>query len=285
MVDDFVTLLGSNRVLTRFNFRIHKLDDFVGIDINHMIVVIIARQLKDRVAGLKIMPLNEARGFELCQHAIYSGQANIITRIPQTLINVFCTEVRSLIGRFAQNRENIEPWKRYFEARTLKVDVLITHKISSKTGNRVMMPAAPSTEKAIVVYRTRLIIGLSLILSTVTLSGCSGIGFPGVYLINIDQGNIVEQDMVDQLKPDMTRRQVRFLLGTPIVEDTFNNDRWDYIRVVRRGNDTLLRRRLTVVFEDDVLVDVEGDYVSENWPEPDPEEPAEESGESSEEIS
>ena len=147
------------------------------------------------------------------------------------------------------------------------------------------MPAAPSTGKAIVLYRTRLIIGLSLLLSTVTLSGCSGIGFPGVYLINIDQGNIVEQDMVDQLKPDMTRRQVRFLLGTPIVEDTFNNDRWDYIRVVRRGNDTLLRRRLTVVFEDDVLVDVEGDYVSENWPETDPEEPAEDSGESSEEIS
>lgn len=135
------------------------------------------------------------------------------------------------------------------------------------------------------LYRTRLIIGLSLLLSTVTLSGCSGIGFPGVYLINIDQGNIVEQDMVDQLKPDMTRRQVRFLLGTPIVEDTFNNDRWDYIRVVRRGNDTLLRRRLTVVFEDDVLVDVEGDYVSENWPEADPEEPAADSGESSEEIS
>lgn len=146
------------------------------------------------------------------------------------------------------------------------------------------MPAAPSTGKAIVVYRTRLIIGLSLLLSTVTLSGCSGIGFPGVYLINIDQGNIVEQDMVDQLKPDMTRRQVRFLLGTPIVEDTFNNHRWDYIRVVRRGSDTLLRRRLTVVFEDDVLVDVEGDYVSENWPEPDPEDPAEDAEESSDEV-
>lgn len=135
------------------------------------------------------------------------------------------------------------------------------------------------------VYRTRLIIGLSLLLSTVTLSGCSGIGFPGVYLINIDQGNIVEQDMVDQLKPDMTRRQVRFLLGTPIVEDTFNNDRWDYIRVVRRGNDNLLRRRLTVIFEDDVLVDVEGDYVSENWPEADPEETSDNSEESSEEVS
>ncbi len=135
-------------------------------------------------------------------------------------------------------------------------------------------------------YRTHLIIGLSLILSTVTLSGCSGIGFPGVYLVNIDQGNIVDQDMVDQLKPEMTRRQVRFLLGTPLVEDTFNNDRWDYLRVVRRGNDTLLRRKLTVVFEDDVLVDVVGDFVSENWPEPNPEVSTEEdSQESTEEAS
>ena len=135
------------------------------------------------------------------------------------------------------------------------------------------------------VYRTRLIIGLSLILSTVTLSGCSGIGFPGVYLVNIDQGNIVDQDMVDQLKPEMTRRQVRFLLGTPLVEDTFNNDRWDYLRVVRRGNDTLLRRKLTVVFEDDVLVDVVGDFVSENWPEPNPEVSTEDSQESTEQAS
>lgn len=136
------------------------------------------------------------------------------------------------------------------------------------------MPAVVLTGKAIVVYRTRLIILLSLLVPTLALSGCNNIGFPGVYLINIDQGNIVDQEMVDQLKPEMTRRQVRFLLGTPIVEDTFNNDRWDYIRLVRRGNDTLLRRRLTVVFENDVLVDVEGDLVGENWPEPDPVESA-----------
>lgn len=135
------------------------------------------------------------------------------------------------------------------------------------------------------VSRTRLIIALSLLMSMFTLSGCSGIGFPGVYLVNIDQGNIVDQDMVDQLKPEMTRRQVRFLLGTPIVEDTFNNDRWDYIRVVRRGEDTLLKRRLTVVFENDVLVDVEGDYVGENWPEPDVDEAVEDSEETMEALS
>lgn len=112
---------------------------------------------------------------------------------------------------------------------------------------------------------------LSLMLSLTTVAGCSNIGFPGVYRINVDQGNIVDQDMVDQLKPEMTRRQVRFVLGTPIIEDTFNNDRWDYVRVLRRGDDTLFRTQLTVIFENDVLADVEGDLVSDNWPEPQPE--------------
>ena len=109
---------------------------------------------------------------------------------------------------------------------------------------------------------------LSLILSLTTVAGCSNIGFPGVYRINVDQGNIVDQDMVDQLKPEMTRRQVRFVLGTPIIEDTFNNDRWDYVRILRRGDDTLFRTQLTVIFENDVLANVEGDLVSDNWPEP-----------------
>ena len=112
---------------------------------------------------------------------------------------------------------------------------------------------------------------LSLLVSLTTVAGCSNIGFPGVYRINVDQGNIVDQDMVDQLKPEMTRRQVRFVLGTPIIEDTFNNDRWDYVRVLRRGDDVLFRTQLTVIFENDVLADVEGDLVSDNWPEPEAE--------------
>lgn len=112
---------------------------------------------------------------------------------------------------------------------------------------------------------------LACLLSLTTVAGCSNIGFPGVYRINVDQGNIVDQDMVDQLKPEMTRRQVRFVLGTPIIEDTFNNDRWDYVRVLRRGDDVLFRTQLTVIFENDVLADVEGDLVSDNWPEPEAE--------------
>ena len=92
---------------------------------------------------------------------------------------------------------------------------------------------------------------LSVILALV--AGCSSWGFPGVYRINVEQGNIVTQEMVDQLKPGMTRRQVRYILGTPLVEDSFNRGRWDYIYTLRNGDTLLLENRLTVFFEGDTL--------------------------------
>jgi len=108
--------------------------------------------------------------------------------------------------------------------------------------------ATPSKE--VKVHPMRILL-LSLALTCV--AGCSSWGFPGVYRINVEQGNIVTQEMVDQLKPGMTRRQVRFILGTPLIEDSFNQDRWDYIYTLRNGNTTLFEKRLTVHFEGDKL--------------------------------
>ena len=92
-----------------------------------------------------------------------------------------------------------------------------------------------------------------LCLIFVALCGCGAIGFPGVYRINIEQGNIITQEMVDQLKPGMSRRQVRFILGTPLVEDSFNQERWDYAYVTRNGNKTLSKQQLTVHFDGESL--------------------------------
>ena len=89
--------------------------------------------------------------------------------------------------------------------------------------------------------------------------GCgSNFGFPGAYRIDVEQGNIVTEEMVEQLKPGMSRRQVRFVMGTPLVEDTFNPDRWDYHYVKRNGTKTLDENQLTVFFEGDALVNVTG---------------------------
>ncbi len=91
-------------------------------------------------------------------------------------------------------------------------------------------------------------------LSVTLLTGCGSWGFPGVYRINVEQGNIVTQEMIDQLKPGMTRRQVRYILGTPLVEDPFHSARWEYLYLLRNGNDTLREQRLTVYFEGDTLL-------------------------------
>jgi len=100
---------------------------------------------------------------------------------------------------------------------------------------------------------------LILSLSLALITGCSSWGFPGVYRINVEQGNIVTQEMVDQLKPGMSRRQVRYILGTPLVNDTFNQNRWDYTYILRNGRGIIEQSTLTVFFEGDNLVRIEGD--------------------------
>jgi outer membrane protein assembly factor BamE len=97
------------------------------------------------------------------------------------------------------------------------------------------------------------------------LSACSFVGFPGVYRIDVEQGNIVTEEMAEQLRPGMSRRQVRFILGTPLIEDTFNQDRWDYVYVKRNGQNILEESRLTVEFDGDSLLSVSGDQLPPGW--------------------
>ena len=76
------------------------------------------------------------------------------------------------------------------------------------------------------------------------LVGCNSIGsmdFPGVYKIAIPQGNIITQDMVDQLRPGMSKRQVIFVMGTPLVRDPFFQDRWDYVYSFQPGGGSGVR--------------------------------------------
>lgn len=96
------------------------------------------------------------------------------------------------------------------------------------------------------------------LLILISLGGCGAVGFPGVYKINIEQGNIVTQEMVDQLKPGMSRRQVRFIMGTPLIEDSFNQDRWDYTYTTRNGLKVISEEQVTVIFEGDSLAEING---------------------------
>ena len=89
------------------------------------------------------------------------------------------------------------------------------------------------------------LLALALLALCVGLAGC-------VYRMDIQQGNYLDGKTVSQLKVGMTRSQVRYLLGTPMVQDVFNNDRWDYIYYFKRGYVRRpLESRVIVYFQND----------------------------------
>jgi outer membrane protein assembly factor BamE len=79
------------------------------------------------------------------------------------------------------------------------------------------------------------------------------------YKMDIQQGNVVTQDMIARLEPGMTRNQVRFTLGTPLVVDPFRGDRWDYVFLYAKQGTVTEQRRIVVVFKNDRLARIEGD--------------------------
>src|SRR5258705_315774 len=108
----------------------------------------------------------------------------------------------------------------------------------------------------------RILIILSALLA---LSACKqNVELPSLispYRIDIQQGNVVTQEMVSKLKAGMTRAQVRFVLGSPLVTDMFHGDRWDYVYLMQKQGKADERRRLTVIFDGDKMVTLEGDIV------------------------
>jgi outer membrane protein assembly factor BamE len=105
------------------------------------------------------------------------------------------------------------------------------------------------------------------IVGIVLLAGCSSMRswappFLQPYRPDIQQGNVVTKEMVEQLRESMTRDQVRFLLGTPLLTSIFHADRWDYIYYLQRGKgDEKQLRRLVVVFKNDRLASFVSDVM------------------------
>jgi outer membrane protein assembly factor BamE len=106
-----------------------------------------------------------------------------------------------------------------------------------------------------------------LIVAASLLAGCASGGFtvpkiPGLeaHRMEIQQGNYVTQEMIAKLQPGMTRDQVRFVLGTPLVADAFHADRWDYMFRRQRANSKQIeQRRIVIFFDDGRLSRIEGD--------------------------
>ncbi len=85
------------------------------------------------------------------------------------------------------------------------------------------------------------------------VSGC-------VFRANISQGNLIEQDDLDQIEVGMTRNQIRFLLGTPMIDDPFHKDRWDYVYYLTIGRkDTVAKRWVSILFSGDKVGEIRKD--------------------------
>ena len=94
---------------------------------------------------------------------------------------------------------------------------------------------------------------VSLILAALALTAC-------VYRIDIQQGNLLNDDDIAQVEVGMSRSQVQFLLGTPMIADSFHRDRWDYAYYLRRGRSSDVEQRwLVVYFDSDRVTKVERD--------------------------
>ncbi|ACK54481.1 MAG TPA: outer membrane protein assembly factor BamE [Thauera aminoaromatica] len=105
----------------------------------------------------------------------------------------------------------------------------------------------------------------ALIVSSGLLAGCSFdsvVGLVDPYRIDIRQGNYVDQEMVAQLRRGMTRDQVRYVLGSPLVVDMFRKDRWDYVYRFRPGSGEAQQRVISLFFTGDVLDRIEGDVAA-----------------------
>ena len=113
----------------------------------------------------------------------------------------------------------------------------------------------------------RNIIITSLVPVIIFLSSCtwepdlSDVGLPRVHKVDVPQGNVVEQDQINQLRPGMNKQQVRFLMGTPMLDDSFHANRWDYIYRFKPGYGEIEAKQATLYFnKDNKLVNIQGTF-------------------------
>ena len=101
-----------------------------------------------------------------------------------------------------------------------------------------------------------------------SVGGCSmpqikvpDLKIPRVYKLSVQQGNVITQEMVDRLEPGMTRNQVEYVMGRPVLKDPFDDDQWVYLYSLEVPDVFIQAFKMVLIFEEDTLVSITGDYV------------------------
>ena len=103
---------------------------------------------------------------------------------------------------------------------------------------------------------------MTIRIAILILLACIGFGLSSgcVYRANISQGNLIKTEDLDQIEIGMTKNQIRFLLGTPMIDDPFTKNRWDYIYYLKIGRgDAAQKRWISIFFEEEIVSEIRND--------------------------
>ena len=98
-----------------------------------------------------------------------------------------------------------------------------------------------------------------LTLGVLVLALLGGCGWPRVHKVVVQQGNVITQEMIDKLKPGMTRSQVAYIMGEPVVRNTFNDSRWDYVYTLENPGFYEVSSSVSLFFSNNKLTHFTGD--------------------------
>ena len=113
----------------------------------------------------------------------------------------------------------------------------------------------PSMESLRVVTRTIPTLAAAVAVAMIVTS-CA---LPRVYKVTVQQGNVITQQMVDSLRPGMTREQVAYVMGEPVIKNPFDQDRWDYVYTLRVPGVVNEHKKMSLFFTDGLLSHFVGD--------------------------
>lgn len=102
---------------------------------------------------------------------------------------------------------------------------------------------------------------LMLFAAVFSTTSCSRSIFPGVHRVTVSQGHVIDTEELKQLEKGMTKRQVQYLLGTPLGLDAFDPDRWEYFYSLRNKKGKLTKFQLSVLFENNEVISFDGNYL------------------------
>ena len=239
--------------LQSFYVLADKFNNVPRLNTDHVIMMFALVDFEYRVPTLEVMAHHQPGIFKLCENAVYRREPDILAGIQQLLVDILGAQV----ARFdiLENFENSKPRQGYFEPGGAKFLSLLHESILTGIMRAYYDDMAEQFQRMMFKnpMTMRKSLTLALLCTLVITGGC-------VYRANISQGNLIEQEDLDQAKVGMTKNQIRFLLGTPMIDDPFNRDRWDYVYYLTIGRADATRKRwVSIFFADDHVSEIRHD--------------------------